>query len=306
MNGMKLGVVLPTMSPRDGAPGDVAAAARHAEELGFESVWVVDQLIAGTGVPLLDSLTSLAAAAAVTERVGLGAGVLILPLRPVVWMAKQVASLQYLSGDRVLLGVGAGGDRHSASWAAAGIPQRSRGRRTDEALRWLPGLISGQPVRLDPDGEEVVLSPGVKVPPVIVGGMSEAAATRAATFGDGWFILAAPPDIPRYQALAAERAATRGRPAPAITTNAIVALDGDPHLPGRDVLMRLITEPDGMFGIPADQATGALVTGGPAAVAGHLAAIAAHGAHRTVVTLAAGDWFRQAELLAEARSQLSA
>jgi hypothetical protein len=86
----------------------------------------------------------------------------------------------------------------------------------------------------------------------------------------------------------------------------MVALDGDPHLPGRDVLMRSITEPDGMFGIPADQATGAVVTGGPAAVAGHLAAIAAHGAHRTVVTLAAGDWFRQAELLAEARSQLSA
>src|SRR5260370_6197410 len=100
--------------------------------------------------------------------------------------------------------------------------------------------------------------------------MGEGAATRAAPFGDGWFILAAPPDIPGYQALAAERAATRGRPAPAITTNAIVALDGDPHLPGRDVLMRLITEPDGMFGIPADQATGALVTGGPAAVAGHL------------------------------------
>jgi alkanesulfonate monooxygenase SsuD/methylene tetrahydromethanopterin reductase-like flavin-dependent oxidoreductase (luciferase family) len=306
MSGMKLGVVLPTMSPRDGAPGDVAAAARHAEELGFESVWVVDQLIAGTGVPLLDSVTSLAAAAAVTERVALGTGVLILPLRPVVWTAKHVATLQHLSGNRVLLGVGAGGDRHSASWTAAGIPQRSRGRRTDEALRSLPGLISGQPVRLDPDGNEVVLSPGAKVPPIIVGGMSDAAATRAAAFGDGWFILAAPPDIPRYQALAAERAAIHGRPAPAITTSAMVALDGDPHLPGRDALMRSITEPDGMFGIPAEQAAGAVVTGGPAAAADHLGRIAAHGAHRTVVTLAAGDWFRQAELLAEARSELAA
>jgi len=50
-----VGIVLPTMSERGTVPGDVAAAARHAEELGFESVWVIDQLVAGTGVPLLDS-----------------------------------------------------------------------------------------------------------------------------------------------------------------------------------------------------------------------------------------------------------
>jgi alkanesulfonate monooxygenase SsuD/methylene tetrahydromethanopterin reductase-like flavin-dependent oxidoreductase (luciferase family) len=301
---MELGVVLPTMSPRDGMPGDVVAAARHAEGLGFESVWVVDQLIGGTGVPFLDSLTSLAAAAAVTQRVYLGVGVLILPLRPVVWIAKQVASLQYLSGDRVLLGVGAGGDRHEASWAAAEIPRRDRGRRTDEALRSLPGLISGQPVRLAPDRAEVVLSPGVTVPPIIVGGMSAAAARRAAAYGDGWYVLATPEDIPRYRVLAAQHAAGYGRPAPAITNSAMAALDGDPHLPGRDTLMRLITDPDGMFGIPAGSAAEAVVTGGPVAVAEHLARLAAQGADRVVVTLVAGDWFRQAELLAEAQSQI--
>ena len=103
---MELGVILPTMSRRDGRPGDIPAAARQAEERGFESVWSVDQLVAGTGVPVLDSLTVLAAAAAVTQRVKLGVGVLIVPLRPVAWTAKQVATLQYLSGDRVLLGTG--------------------------------------------------------------------------------------------------------------------------------------------------------------------------------------------------------
>ncbi|HEY2241960.1 MAG TPA: LLM class flavin-dependent oxidoreductase, partial [Streptosporangiaceae bacterium] len=102
------------MSRRDGQPGDVPAAARQAEELGFESAWVVDQLVAGTGVPVLDSLTALAGAAAVTSRIRLGVGVLIVPLRPVAWAAKQVATLQYLSGGRVLLGIGAGGDRHAA------------------------------------------------------------------------------------------------------------------------------------------------------------------------------------------------
>jgi hypothetical protein len=85
--------------------------------------------------------------------------------------------------------------------------------------------------------------------------------------------------------------------------NAMVAIDGDPDLPGRDALTCLITDPDGMFGIPAGQATGAVLTGGPAAIGDHLARIAAHGAHRTVVTLVAGNWFRQAELLAESRSQ---
>ena len=81
-----IGIFLPTMSERNAAPGDVAAAARHAEELGFESVWVVDQLVAGTGVPVLDSGVALAAAAGVTSRVGLAYGVLIVPLHPLAWL----------------------------------------------------------------------------------------------------------------------------------------------------------------------------------------------------------------------------
>src|ERR1700722_3002023 len=89
------GIFLPTMSERGTMPGDVAAAARHAEELGFESVWVIDQLVAGTGVPLLDSGIALATAAAATSRVGLGYGVLVVPLHPLVSLAKQGASLPH-------------------------------------------------------------------------------------------------------------------------------------------------------------------------------------------------------------------
>jgi alkanesulfonate monooxygenase SsuD/methylene tetrahydromethanopterin reductase-like flavin-dependent oxidoreductase (luciferase family) len=302
---VELGAVLPAMSRRDARPGDIPAAARRAEDLGFESVWVVDQLIAGTGVPILDSLTSLAAAAAVTRRVRLGVGVLIVPLRPVAWIAKQVATLQHLSGDRVLLGVGAGGDRHDASWTAAGIPRRERGRRTDEALRVLPDLLAGKPVRLTPGGEEVVLSPAVAVPPLVIGGISDAAARRAGEFGDEWFVMAGPQDVPRYQAVAAERAAVHGRPAPAITTSVMVALDGDPAVPDRGTLTGLLTDPDGMFGIPAAQAAGALLAGGPGEIADYLGRLAEAGTHRTIVTIVAGDWSRQAELLAEAQSQLA-
>src|SRR3954452_15900622 len=90
-----VGVFLPTMTERGEALPDVVAAARHAEDLGFESVWAVDQLVAGTGVPLLDSTVALAAAAGATTRLRLAYGVLIVPLRPVVWVAKEVAALQH-------------------------------------------------------------------------------------------------------------------------------------------------------------------------------------------------------------------
>ncbi len=302
---MELGVILPSMSRREGRPGDVPAAARQAEQLGFESAWVVDQLVAGTGVPVLDSLTSLAGAAAVTSRIKLGVGVLIAPLRPVAWTAKQIATVQYLSGGRVLLGIGAGGDRHALSWDAAGVPSRERGRRTDEALRRLPDLIAGKPAPLTPDGAEVVLSPGVTVPPIVIGGNSEAAARRAGEFGDEWFVLAGADEIPGFQGRAAEQAARFGRPAPAITTSVMAVLDGDPSVPDRGTLISLLVDPDGMFGIPAATAPDAFLTGDPSVLAAHLGRLAAIGVHRTIIQFAGGDWSRQTALAAEAMSQLA-
>lgn len=286
------------MAERDGAVGDVAGGARHAEELGFESAWAVDQLVSGTGVPIIDSTVALAAAATATTTLRLAYGVMILPLRPVVWAAKQAASLQHVSDGRLLFGVGVGGDRHDRSWAAAGVPRRERGLRTDAALAVLRDLIAGNAVELD--GNEVQLSPAADVPPIIVGGVSDAALARTAASGDGWFAMPMPTDqlaerIARLRELADERE----RPMPAITGNMAVALDGDPALPDRDGLMRRMTDPDGMFGMPAAAVTDVLVTGSPAAVAEHLDAWQALGAERVVVTLAAGDWRRQAELLAD-------
>ena len=233
MPGPDVGVFLPSMSKPGELPGDIAAAARHAEDLSLESVWAVDQLIAGTGTPLIDSTVALSAAARATTRVGLGFGVMILPLHPVIWVAKQVASLQNVSGGRVILGIGAGGDRHQASWAAAGVPRRERGRRTDAALRVLPGLIAGRPTRLDdqPDGPLVQLAPPAAVPPILVGGMSDAALARAAEHGDGWFAMTAGA-LAESTGRLAELAAARNRPLPQITVSVLTALRGDPALPG--------------------------------------------------------------------------
>lgn len=302
-----VGVLLPSMALPGESPGDVAATARHAEELGFESVWVVDQLVAGTGAPLLHSGIALAVAATATTRVKLGLGVLVLPLRPVAWVAKEIASLQHVSGDRVLLGVGVGGDRHDGSWAAVGVPRRERGARTDAALRVLPGLVAGEPTRLgDEPGDPVVqLAPGATVPPILVGGMSDAAIDRAATYGDGWYGLPVPPAaVAASAARLAEAAAARGRPVPAVTVSTMVALTGDPAVPDHDTLVARLTDPDGPFGIPAEAVASMLVTGGPDEVGEVLAEHAAAGAARVVVSFVAGTWDRQAELLAEARSRI--
>jgi len=305
MPGPDVGVFLPSMSRPGELPGDIAAAARHAEELGLESVWAVDQLIAGTGTPLIDSTVALSAAAGATTRVSLGFGVMILPLHPVIWAAKQVASLQNVSGGRVILGVGAGGDRHQASWAAAGVPRRERGRRTDAALRVLPGLIAGQPTRLgdQPDSPVVQLAPPAAVPPILIGGMSDAALARAAERGDGWFAMTVG-GLAESTARLAELAAARNRPMPQVTASMLTALRGDPALPDEHTLTRQLADADGPFGIPAGYVRDMLVTGTTDEVAAHLADAAHWGARRVVVTFAGGDWHRQAELLADARALL--
>ena len=294
--------------PPDIASGRaLVATARHAEDLGLESVWVVDQLVAGNGAPVLDGVVALTAAGAATTRVRLGFGVMIVPLRPVVWVAKQVASLQHVSGDRVILGVGAGGDRHDRSWAAEGVPRRERGRRTDAVLRLLPDLVSGKPTRLDdgPDGPTFQLAPPATMPPVVVGGVSVPAMTRAVEHADGWFALPLPPaDVARSRDELARLAAARGRLAPSLTASMMVAIDGDPSLPDHASIVRALSDVDGVYGIPADQVDILLVRGGPPEIAARLAGYGAIGAERVVVTLAAGDWMRQAELLAEARALL--
>jgi alkanesulfonate monooxygenase SsuD/methylene tetrahydromethanopterin reductase-like flavin-dependent oxidoreductase (luciferase family) len=308
MDAPSIGVFLPTMSPPGEVPGDPAGSARHAEDLELESVWVVDQLVAGTGAPFVDSTVALAAAERATNRVRLGFGVMIVPLHPVVWVAKQIGSLQHVSRDRVILGVGAGGDRHERSWLAAGVPRRERGRRTDAGLRVLPSLVSGAPTRLgdEDDSPTVQLSPPATVPPIVVGGMSDAALRRAVDHADGWFLLPVPPDeVARAGARMGEVAAARGRPAPPMTASMMVAIEGDPSLPDHDALVRTLSDVDGVYGMPAEAADSIVVRGEPATVAARLSQYADSGAERVVITLVAGDWRRQVELLAEAQALLT-
>ncbi|MFI6171834.1 LLM class flavin-dependent oxidoreductase [Nocardia sp. NPDC051052] len=207
---MEIGVFLPTSTPDPEHPiiGDVRASARFAEELGLDSIWSTDHLVASA--PMLDSTVTLAAAAAVTDRIGIGYNVMLLALRPVAWAAKQISTLQHVSGDRLVVGVGTGNPAHGdIGWRAAGVSFEDRGRRTDEALAVLPGLVTGQPTTLA-DGLEVTLAPGSAMPPILVGGNSARARRRAATYGDGWITIQSDPeqltkDIAELQELAAQR-----------------------------------------------------------------------------------------------------
>jgi probable F420-dependent oxidoreductase len=109
--------------------------ARTVEDLGFDSLFVTDHLLAAKrfySVSFLEPLSALAVAAGVTERVRLGTSILVMPLRNPVMLAKELATLQFLSGNRMILGAGIGWN--DAEYDAIGVRKSERGKRTDETL----------------------------------------------------------------------------------------------------------------------------------------------------------------------------
>ncbi|WP_131738545.1 LLM class flavin-dependent oxidoreductase [Actinomadura roseirufa] len=295
---MRIGIYLPSFGVD--ASATVAEHARHAEDAGFESVWAGDHLVPVR--PFLDATLVLATAAAATRTVRVGFGVMVLPLRQVAWAAKQVASLQHLSGGRVLLGVGSGGAVHGdAAFRAVGVPFAERGARTDAALEMLPALVEGRPVLVNgpASAPEVTLTPPAVMPPLLVGAGPE---RRAARFGDEWFpAFSAPEEVAAGRERIAALAAEYGRPAPKVTVGLSVGL-GDLPEAEVDAQVRALTA----YGMSEDEARRSLLTGGPAQAAERLAALAEAGAHRVVALPFASDRRRQAELFAEAARLVSA
>lgn len=189
-------------------PDGARAIATVAEEAGFESLWTVEHVVvpaeyrskypydpsgrmpAPDDTPLPDPLVWLAFAAAVTSRIKLGTGIAILPQRNPLIAAKEVATVDRLSGGRVLLGVGAGWLKEE--FEALGVPFERRGQRLDEHIGAMRALWAGE--KASYDGELVnfrdcTMSPrpaGGSVP-IHIGGHSEAAARRAGRIGDGFF-----------------------------------------------------------------------------------------------------------------------
>jgi len=143
-----VGVFLPTFteaSVRTG--GELAAFARRAEDLGFDSVWATDHLLHQSrfyAVPWLDPIVSLTYVAATTSRLRLGTSVLVLPTRHPVVLAKEIATLQALADERYILGVGTGWD--DREFHAVGQRRADRGGRTDESIAIIRRLLAGESV----------------------------------------------------------------------------------------------------------------------------------------------------------------
>jgi probable F420-dependent oxidoreductase len=224
-----LGVILPNFDEH-ASPGAVRAVAEAAEELGFDSVWATEHIIVGQEAVrpygrVLDPLCTLSWLAGLTERIGLGTSIVILPLHHPMRLAKEAATLQELSGGRLRLGVGVGW--HEDEFGYMGVPFRGRDRRADEALRLMKALWAGERSFQGEHWsfEDATFAPLPSLTPEIwVGGGSDSALRRARELGDVWHpSRAVGPErvrevkarfaelrvIPRVSAASADRVAAR-------------------------------------------------------------------------------------------------
>lgn len=184
---MRLGAVLPITEP-GGEPlnaGSLAEGARRLERVGFDSAWAFDAI--GRGFILPDPLIAVSVAAAVTERVEVGTGVLQVPLRRPVELAHRVLTAHLVSGGRLVLGVGAGSTE--ADFAAVGVDHPTRFKALDEGLATMRALWRGEVVG---DADLTPWPAAVGGPSVLIGAWASGRwVTRAATDADGWIASAA-------------------------------------------------------------------------------------------------------------------
>lgn len=204
---MEIGIRLPSAGAKV-TPENMVSVARWAEELGFHSLWVSDHVVLPEKVgspypydwenhrwpnpantPWLDPLLALGWAGAVAPSLKLGTSVMVVPLRHPMLLAKQLASLDFLSGGRVILGAGAGWMEEE--FDLIGVPFARRGSRTVEMVELMRAFWRGEMVNFQ--GEfyqaancQMYPRPVQATIPVVWGGHSEAALKRVAQVGDGW------------------------------------------------------------------------------------------------------------------------
>lgn len=193
---MKIGVTLRLMGD-SATRATLEACAQHAERVGFDGLWLPDHIAIppddaeGSNGRYLDILASLAWLAGRTERIALGAGVLVLPYRPTLPTAKWLATIQALSGDRLQLGVGVGW--MDAEFRALGIERRHRGRDSDALLEFLHACFDAEDDVVESNGQPFLFRPHPKRPPFLIGGAPPHAIERTVRFGDGWLPMSSDP-----------------------------------------------------------------------------------------------------------------
>lgn len=198
-------------------PDNVTWFARRAEELGYRSLWTFQRVLAPVGAELdpqyravLDPVVALAFAAAATQRVRLGTAVLNAPFYPPAVLAKELTTLDVLSGGRLDVGLGTGWVPEE--FTAAGVAMQRRGARVDEFIGCLRALWGPDPVEFHGEFYDVPASrvdpkPVQQSPPILLGGSARPALRRAGRLADGW-ISASRHDLTRIgEAIGTVRAA---------------------------------------------------------------------------------------------------
>ena len=182
---MDIGIGIPN-SVRGTTGPQLLEWARRAEAAGFSTLGTIGRV----AYPSYEELTILAAAAAVTERIGLMTNILVAPTRSAAELAKQASTVHEISGGRLSLGVAAGG--RADDFALTGRDFGSRGRRFDEQLAELRRAFAGEPLA---DGREPVVPDGAQPVPIVIGGTADAAVRRTVEFGIGWTAGGMPPQM---------------------------------------------------------------------------------------------------------------
>jgi probable F420-dependent oxidoreductase len=194
MTKLKFGLALENFTPaeRDPDVAEIVAYARRAEQLGYDSLWAWDHMFLGSGrpFPFLESLSTLALLAGQTERVELGTGILVLPLRRAAVLAKTAATLEIVSGGRLTLGMAVGW--YEREFDACGVPFKQRGRIFEENLALMKEFWSGDRVSGEAGGvpfRNAVMLPKPSPRPrprLLIGGYVDKVLRRVAEKSDGW------------------------------------------------------------------------------------------------------------------------
>ena len=253
-------------------PARAVELALAAEAAGFESLWTVEHTVVPGGygstypyaggakmaggddaIPLPDPLIWMAYVAAATKRVKLATGIMILPQHNPLVVAKQVATLDHMSGGRILLGIGVGWLKEE--FDALGVPFEERGARTDEAIAILRELWGAEKPTFDGrfyrfKDAYCRPQPVAKHVPIIVGGHSPAAARRAGRLGDGFFPARGAPKDLFDMVRNAAREAGRDPASIEITTSLPDTLEDIPALAALGVT-RVLVPVGGMAGLAA-------------------------------------------------------
>jgi probable F420-dependent oxidoreductase len=217
---MKFGIAIRVMGEAS-RPDTLLECARYAEEAGLDELWVTDHVAIppddaeGSNGRYLDPLTTLGYLAGVTQRIGLGTSVLILPYRPPLPTAKAIATIQELSRGRLTLGVGVGW--MDPEFRALGVDRGKRGTITDQTLDFIRRCFDSEDDIVEENGQKFYFRPKPERPKILVGGTAPHALERAVRYGDGWIPMSADPaklapEIERLHALAEEA----GQPRPEV------------------------------------------------------------------------------------------